>query len=316
MKVWLIIASVLVIIGILMLGSVMISLDWNFANLSTKQYETATYEIQQEFNNIFVDSDTADIGFALSSDGKCKVVCYEEENSKHSVSVSDGTLIIKLEDNRKWYEHIGINFQSEKITVYLPENEYGNLSVTSSTSELEISNDFCFENIDISLSTGNVINYASASEEIKIKTGTGSIKTENIDAKTIELSVSTGGIIIENAECGDIKVNVSTGKSDIKNVKCDNFSSEGSTGDIILNNVVIEKNLSVERSTGDVKFVKCDADEITIKTDTGDVTGSLLSDKIFVTNTDTGDVNVPETTQGGKCKIITSTGDIKIEIDS
>ena len=71
---------------------------------------------------------------------------------------------------------------------------------------------------------------------------------------------------------------------------------------------------SIERSTGDVRFTDCDAAEICVKTDTGDVTGSLLSDKVFITNTDTGSVNVPETISGGKCEIITDTGDIKITI--
>ena len=72
--------------------------------------------------------------------------------------------------------------------------------------------------------------------------------------------------------------------------------------------------ISVERSTGDVKLDSCDAGEISVTTDTGDVTGSLLTDKVFITQTDTGRVNVPETTSGGKCRIFTDTGDIQIEI--
>ena len=57
-----------------------------------------------------------------------------------------------------------------------------------------------------------------------------------------------------------------------------------------------------------------DAEELFIKTDTGDVTGTLLSAKEFVYETDTGRVKLPETTTGGKCEIITDTGDIHIEI--
>jgi hypothetical protein len=44
------------------------------------------------------------------------------------------------------------------------------------------------------------------------------------------------------------------------------------------------------------------------------VKGSLLTDKIFVTQSDTGKVDVPETVSGGKCKVTTDTGDIRIEI--
>ena len=63
-----------------------------------------------------------------------------------------------------------------------------------------------------------------------------------------------------------------------------------------------------------MKFNGCDADEIYVKTDTGDVTGSLRSDKVFITNTDTGGVDVPKTVHCGRCEIITNTGDVKITV--
>lgn len=74
------------------------------------------------------------------------------------------------------------------------------------------------------------------------------------------------------------------------------------------------EKFSVERSTGDVKFNRCDATTIYVKTDTGDVTGNLLSSKVFITNTDTGIVDVLQTVDGGKCEIITNTGDIELDI--
>ena len=66
--------------------------------------------------------------------------------------------------------------------------------------------------------------------------------------------------------------------------------------------------------TGDVTFDGCDAAAISVKTDTGDVTGSLLSNKMFVIDTNTGDVDVPETVDGGRCEIVTDTGDIELNI--
>ena len=51
-----------------------------------------------------------------------------------------------------------------------------------------------------------------------------------------------------------------------------------------------------------------------LETDTGDVTGTLLSNKIFMYDTDTGDVSLPSVMSGGKCQIETDTGDIEISI--
>ena len=64
-----------------------------------------------------------------------------------------------------------------------------------------------------------------------------------------------------------------------------------------------------------MNFEASDAASIFVETDTGDVKGSLLSEKIFIINTDTGKKEVPESTTGGRCKITTDTGDIKITIN-
>ena len=72
--------------------------------------------------------------------------------------------------------------------------------------------------------------------------------------------------------------------------------------------------MTLRRSTGDVELNACDAGGLSLKTTTGDVTGTLLSEKVFITDTSTGDVSVPKTTSGGKCEISTTTGDIRIDI--
>ena len=97
-------------------------------------------------------------------------------------------------------------------------------------------------------------------------------------------------------------------------IECKNVISSGNTGDISLKNVNAAEKISIERSTGDVRFDGCDAAEIFVKTDTGDVAGTLLSDKVFIVETDTGSVDVPKTVTGGQCEITTSTGDINISI--
>ena len=73
--------------------------------------------------------------------------------------------------------------------------------------------------------------------------------------------------------------------------------------------------MNIDTDTGDVKLDACDANSIDIETDTGDVMGSLLTPKIFDTDTNTGRVSVPQSSEGGLCKITTSTGDIEISVN-
>ena len=314
-KIMLITAASLVFVGCIIFGGVMTMLNWDFTKLSTAKYETNHHKINEDFTNITVVTNTADIVFVTAENGESNVVCYEQYKMKHSVVVHDGTLEIKVDDTSKWYDHIGIFSGSPKITITIPQGEYGVLSLQSDTGNIQIPEGFNFKSADISEHTGNVTNFASASETMKIQTSTGSIRVENISAGALSLSVSTGGISVSDVTCnGDINIKVSTGKTRISDVECKNIISSGNTGDISLENVIASEKISIVRSTGDVKFDGSDAAELFIKTDTGDVTGNLLTDKVFITRTSTGDISVPKTTTGGKCEIHTDTGDIKIEI--
>ena len=167
-KIWLIVAGSLVLVGILAFVLVMCVMGWDFASLSTVKYESNSHETVEEFNNISLSSDTAHIQFLPSDDEKCKVECYEDVKAKHSVKVNNGTLEINQVNEKKWYDYIGINISSQKITVYLPKAEYKSLTVKSSTGKVELSEDFNFENVDISVSTSDVRCYSSVSENLKI----------------------------------------------------------------------------------------------------------------------------------------------------
>lgn len=316
-KVWLLVATSLVLVGGILFAGVMTTLGWDFTKLSTAQYETNYYEIAENYNNIRITTDTAHIVFVPAENDKSSVVCFEQKNSKHLVTVKEGTLVIEVVDVREWFEHIGINFGMPKITVSIPQAEYGTLSVTSGTGDVKIPKEFKFESMDIWESTGDVTNSASASQAIKIKTSTGNIRIENVSAGSLDLSVSTGGVTVSNVVCqDDVKINVSTGKTNLTEMDCMSVISSGTTGDISLKNVMAAEKFSIKRSTGDVRFDCSDAAHISVQTDTGDVTGSLLTEKIFITQTETGDVAVPPSTTGGRCEITTDTGDVSITLCS
>ena len=291
-KTWLIIAAVLIFAGCILIKNGKL----DFSRLFTVKYETNEHKIQDRFESISIVTDTADILFVPFEGETSTVICHEQGNAKHAVTVAGDTLVIEVVDTKKWYEFIGISFDTPKITVYMPQGQYGELAVASDTGDTKIPKDFQFESIAVTESTGDVTNYASAEESIKIKTSTGNISVANISTGTLELSVSTG-------------------KTALEGIQCQTLASRGSTGNITLEDVIVAEKLSIERSTGDVKFARCDAEEIFVETDTGNVTGTLLSEKVFITKTDTGKIHVPNTATGGRCEITTDTGNIKINIE-
>ena len=111
----------------------------------------------------------------------------------------------------------------------------------------------------------------------------------------------------------DFNIEVSTGNIVINNSLIKgNFKIDAGTGDTKLVNTIVTNDFNFNGSTGDLKFDSFDAKNIYVEASTGNISGTLLSNKIFNCASNTGSVNVPETYEGGICKIRLSTGNIKI----
>lgn len=314
-KIWFIIAAFLVVFGFVLFAGVMIVCDLDFRRLSTMNYETNTYEVSGAFDKISIDVDTTQIEFVPSDDKNCRIVCFEKEKMKHSAIVQDKTLMIDIVDTRKWYNYIGISIGSPKMTIYLPRNEYTSLFIDTHTGDIAIPKDFTFETLKINGNTADVECLASVLNSVEIKLSTGNIKIDSVLAGEIRLASTTGKIKINSVSSkGNIEIETNTGAVNLTDVTCTDFTAESHTGTILLKNVVASNRFFIKNNTGDVKFENSDAAQISVKTSTGDVTGTLLSEKVFITETSTGSIRLPKTITGGKCEITTSTGDIKIDI--
>lgn len=275
-KVWLLIATVLTVIGLLCFTFAILKLNFNFKKLSTVKYKTATYEISENFNDISVNTSTVKLTFKKSDGNTCKVEVYEAEKSNHKVSTDGQTLNIDFLNQKNWYDNLSVTFETEKITVYLPKNNYDKLSVTTDTGDVFLSEDFKFNDIKIIGTTSDIKCYACAENEIEISTVTGT--------------------------------------QDFSNLKCNSIDVKSSTGDLNFDNVVVTENFNANTHTGNVKLNHCDAKSIKIKTSTGNVNGTLLSGKIFTATSETGNINLPKNFGDNECKITTDTGNIKIEV--
>ena len=291
---WCILGTALISLGLICFLITMSSVGWKFSAIDGKLYTTNTHTLSGNVTDISLDLPEADISILPLETGEARVVCYEQEGLTHAVSLENGTLSITADDNRAWYDHI-LSFRGSSITIYLPAGTYSDFTLEADTVDVTLSKDFIFENIHISLTTGDVRSYASALTEINISTTTGDITLRDLTAPTITLSQNTGD-------------------ADLQGITCHDLTSIGTTGDLEMEGVIAEGNLRVERDTGDVDFEGCDAGYISIQTTTGDIEGSFLTDKSFHTYSSTGDVRVPLGTTGGTCKLSTTTGDIEVFI--
>ena len=154
-KIWLIVAACLFLVGAVLFVSALTAMSWDFTKLSTDKLETNRYELTEDFQNISLTTLTADVSILPAPDGKAAVVCREWDTQKHTVSVKNGTLVIKMEDTRHWYNYIfSLHFGLPKLTVYLPDSHCDNLSVKVTTGDIEIKN-LSANAVDLSAVTGD-----------------------------------------------------------------------------------------------------------------------------------------------------------------
>ena len=216
----------------------------------TVKLETNEYEIKETFENIKIIADTADIDFVLSENLNTLIICEEHKNIKHSVNVKENTLLVEVNDNRKWYEHIGIS--TSKLTIYLPKNEYDELITESDTGNIRIKS----------------IN----ANKFDLSTDTGNLKIVNIKCKNLFSTSDTGNILLENVIAEEkFKIETDTGNVKFKDSDASDIFVKTDTGNVT-GNLLTDKVIFAESETGDIDVPKVMADEkCEIITETGDI---------------------------------------------
>ena len=314
-KIIIIVSCVVVFLGLLIGCIGLYALGFDFRKLDNYTLQTRTYELTEDFTKLDLDMQTANLTLLPAQDGKAKVVCVEKEKQSHTVFVQDGVLKVQAENNRKWYDYIGFNFGEQTVTVYLPKTEYAKMTVEIRTGDIRVPKIFSFDEATITTNTGDVTWSASVDKDLNIVTDTGDIEVSALASEgAIKLKTDTGDMELLDITCKTLGITTDTGDIEITGSSCANLAVESDTGDIEIERVAVAESLHVTTNTGDVEIENSDAATIKIQTDTGDVSGLLLSDKIFFTQTDTGDVDVPKTTSGGVCEVVTDTGDIYFRI--
>ena len=274
-KTWIFLAGFLMIFGAGLFVFAMSSVGWNFGELSTVKYETASYEISDDFDSVSVEAQTADVKILPSEDGAVRVCVYEKEYENHSVSVIDGVLTVKSEGKKSLRDYISISSGSSAITVYLPTDVY---------------------------------------ESFVLDVTTGEVCIDGVSFERIDVETTTGDVNISSATLGEVGIKVTTGDVKMCRVRCASVTVKGTTADTTFEEVTATGAVKIDIGTGDVKLADFDATEIEVNATTGDVTASLLSGKAFTVKTTTGKVSVPESVAGGACKITTTTGSVEITV--
>ncbi len=315
---------------------------FNFSKLSAEKIITQNTEINEQFRRISVSSNEYDLKILRSDTEQCRVVYTGSEKQLLLCSVKDSELVIDLKNTRKWYEVIDLTFPIDMgqsntgLWVYLPDKEYEAFFASSYSGSIDIDSGFKFSEANIDTMSGNIKAGGITADKLDIQSYSGKIDISDISASDIiNIATTSGAIHSENVDANNASVNSYSGKITLENfIAKKSFSIETQSGNAVINgsadsiivdsysgkvsfdNFIAEKLLSVETMSGNVVFNGCDAGEIAVDTYSGSVSGTLLSDKIFVTSTYSGSINVPVSSGSEICTINTQSGNIMISIRS
>lgn len=277
-KILITVAVILIAVGMICGFCGIYSLGFNFNEISTSDFVTHTYTVDDDFTNIIIEDAASNINFYKSNDDKCRVLCDEREKVTHTVVNENNTLTVRVKDERNWFERINIGFfiADMRVSVYLPKNKYDSLNAASMS---------------------------------------GDVYAENLNLKKFNAESTSGDVIINNisaTEC--INASSVSGEIDLSNVKGKEIFANTISGGVMLTDTVASQKLKANSTSGEINLKRCDAKNIVLDTVSGEISGTLLSNKQFITETTSGTVNVPQSVSNEECRITTVSGDIYIKI--
>ena len=128
-------------------------------------------------------------------------------------------------------------------------------------------------------------------------------------------SSTSGNVRISGVKSADtLRANSVSGNIELTDVVCTDLTAGTTSGEVSLMNTVAGKAMSLESTSGEIELDRCDAQSLWLKTISGGISGTLLSEKQFVTKTTSGSVNVPDCSSGGRCEASTVSGNIEFKI--
>ena len=309
--------ALIVAAALIITGGIILVLGLSFAGGSKGESKLVRQEItiQESFDNIAIDMADCDVKFAMfSGRDDCMVEVHSYKNVKHTAAVEDGTLKIKMIDKRNWTDHINIGWtESMEMTVYLPAAEYESLQVRTDTGDIILAQEPFFREVTLRSDTGDISCTGISGDLLDCMTSTGDVSVQNSAPNILQLQSNTGDFAARVVACDEIHMKTNSGDVDAENVNVRMLTCTTDTGDADLEQVLVEDYLQVFTDAGDVGLESCDAGTVNIETDTGDVSGNFLTPKRFQAYSNTGNVRVPNTREGGECRIESNSGNIHFE---
>ncbi|HLR40510.1 MAG TPA: DUF4097 family beta strand repeat-containing protein [Virgibacillus sp.] len=220
-------AIVLLIVGVA--GSI-------FTFKAANKTEDVTEEkvINDDFNNIEVTANEAEVEILPTSDSQAKVeLSGKNSNYRLSTGVEGSTLKVDVAYKQKKLFNFDFTLASLSLKVYLPEKEYNSLQIESGNGRVRVDD--------------------LQAKVIHVKTDNGQIKLNHIGSSEVTAEADNGTIDMENVTATNVKVKADNGKIKLKDVE-GNLSGTTNNGSISLVTRDLHRSIDFETDNGRINI--------------------------------------------------------------
>ncbi|GHU75599.1 hypothetical protein FACS189461_2150 [Spirochaetia bacterium] len=171
------------------------------------------------------------------------------------------------------------NSYSARVEVYLPASYGKNISVKTSSGNIEAAGEFSSTEINIESSSGNMSIKTLAADTINLKATSGNIRGETLTGNST-IRTTSGSIVFDNTD-GDVSAKSSSGRIELKRVS-GGVTAEASSGSIRCAVAESSGLISLTASSGSValKLPRSLAFNFSSRTSSGSVS-TPFPDKLF-----------------------------------
>ena len=290
------------------------------------------YEIPADgIESINVTTVSGKVTFGVSQNENIYVVelarAALDEDKRANIDRRGGTLYISHGKNQVGFFFFGIGVYSSDFEIYLPKKAFENISVKTSSGEVDLDVDLNSRNIEIRTTSGDIDGKDIFASNLTVSTTSGEVTLTGLNSNKAAFSSVSGDMQLsgEVDECtikttsGEIEVNGSVREIEVSTVSGDmeldgafeSLKHRSTSGDaqIYYGNVPFEMNITTV--SGDVKIAMPESDGFTLNYKR--ISGGIKSDFNLMTslNSKSGTA-VYRDGELRTYSIYTTSGDIKL----
>ena len=251
LQICLLIVLLVLLFGILMWG---MNKDKFTFNSETKQVKNETISLEN-IDQINFSTKSNDVEVYVSNTNELRVVQYSSKKTKEKdlFTLKKENNTLKIEDNYNDF-CVGFCFNvGARYEIYLPNTYTKNLSINEISGDITIDElDINLNNLTLNTTSGDIeIKSNIKANNIKIDTKSGEIQTNNLSANNINIQSISGDLYLESLTgkdiylhtiSGEVEVNKAVGKLDIKTT----------SGDIEIEHFTIKDNSKIASTSGEI----------------------------------------------------------------